>query len=120
MTEFELKELKAKSYQRPEIENGYTNQTLYVNIADPEIAIKPVTEQMKDIFIGGKCFDLWLLWNAVTPQTKWNDPENTVCIASGPMGGTPSYPGSGKSIVTAISPATGSIMDSNVGGYFGP
>ena len=36
------------------------------------------------------------------------------------MGGTPSYPGSGKSIVTAISPLTHTVVDSNVGGYFGP
>ena len=36
------------------------------------------------------------------------------------MGGTPAYPGSGKSIVTALSPLTHSVMDSNVGGYFGP
>ncbi|MBW2175433.1 MAG: aldehyde:ferredoxin oxidoreductase [Deltaproteobacteria bacterium] len=120
MTNFELKELKTLSYQRPEIDKGYANQSLYVNITDPEITIKPVTEQMKEIFIGGKGFDLWLLWHAVTPNTRWNDPENTICIASGPMGGTPAYPGSGKSIVAAISPATGSVMDSNVGGYFGP
>ncbi|MBW2612040.1 MAG: aldehyde:ferredoxin oxidoreductase [Deltaproteobacteria bacterium] len=120
MTNFELKELKTLSYQRPEIDKGYANQSLYVNITDPDIAIKPVTEQMKEIFIGGKGFDLWLLWHAVTPRTRWNDPENTICIASGPMGGTPAYPGSGKSIVAAISPTTGSVMDSNVGGYFGP
>jgi len=36
------------------------------------------------------------------------------------MGGIPLYPGSGKSIVVTISPLTGSVMDSNVGGYFGP
>jgi aldehyde:ferredoxin oxidoreductase len=120
MTAFSLEELKVLNYERPEIDRGYANQTLYVNIGGPDIAIKPVTQEMKDIFIGGKGFDLWLLWQAVTPTTRWNDPENTVCIASGPMGGTPAYPGSGKSIVTAISPATGSVMDSNVGGYFGP
>jgi len=107
-------------YQRPEIDKGYANQTLYIDLSGPEMAIKPVSKSMKDIFIGGKGFDLWLLWQAVTPKTRWNDPENTICIASGPMGGTPSYPGSGKSIVTALSPATGTVMDSNVGGYFGP
>ena len=31
-----------------------------------------------------------------------------------------SYPGSGKSIVTSLSPLTGAVIDSNVGGYFGP
>ena len=69
---------------------------------------------------GEQGFDLWLLWNAVKPTTKWTDPVNAICIASGPMGGTPTYPGSGKSIVATLSPTTGSAMDSNVGGYFGP
>jgi aldehyde:ferredoxin oxidoreductase len=75
---------------------------------------------MKEIFVGGKGFDLWMLWQAVKSTTKWDEPENTICIASGPMGGTPIYPGSGKSIVTSISPTTGTVIDSNVGGYFGP
>ena len=120
MTDFTLEEIKGLSYERPAIDRGYANQTLYVDIGEPDIAVKPLAPPMKDIFIGGKGFDLWLLWHAVTPDTRWNDPENTVCIASGPMGGTPSYPGSGKSIVAAISPVTNSVMDSNVGGYFGP
>ena len=120
MTEIALKEVTTFEYDRRHIEKGYANQTLHVNISDADIAIKPVTEKMKEVFIGGKGFDLWLLWNAVKGTTKWNDPENEVCIASGPLGGTPIFPGSGKSIVTTISPITGSVMDSNVGGYFGP
>ena len=116
----QLKELKTVEYKKPAIEKGYANQTLAVNISDLSVTIKPVDDKMKQTFIGGKGFDLWLMWQAVKGSTRWNDPENTICIASGPMGGTPGYPGSGKSIVTAISPTTGSVMDSNVGGYFGP
>ena len=120
MCAFTLREIKRFDYKRPDIRNGYANQTLDVNLSDLTIDIKPVTEQMKETFIGGKGFDLWLLWNAVQSSTRWNDPENAICIASGPMGGTSVYPGSGKSIVTCISATTGSVMDSNVGGYFGP
>ena len=120
MTEYNLAELTSIEYDRPDIDKGYANQTLHINVSKPDIAIKPVTDQMKEIFIGGKGFNLWLLWQAVTPKTRWNDPENAICIASGPMGGTPAYPGSGKSIVASLSPLTGSVMDSNVGGYFGP
>lgn len=120
MTEFELKAIKTIDYDRPAIEKGYAGQTLCVDISIQDISIKPVTTEMKAVFTGGKGFDLWLLWNAVSGATKWNDPENAICIASGPMGGTPIYPGSGKSIVTTISPLTGSVIDSNVGGYFGP
>ena len=120
MADFKLKEMKTFKYDRPQINKGYANQLLSIDIAEEDISIKRVSEEMKNVFIGGKGFDLWLLWNAVKSDTKWTDPENAICIASGPMGGTPSYPGSGKSIVTAISPTTESVMDSNVGGYFGP
>ena len=60
MTDLETKDIKTFDYERPSIEKGYANQTLYVNISDSEISIKPVTEKMKEVFIGGKDFDLWL------------------------------------------------------------
>jgi len=107
-------------YELGEVEKGYTNRTLYVNLSDNTIASKPVTQQMKNIFTGGKGFGLWLLWNGVTGDTKWNDPENEIVISSGPIGGTTQYPGSGKSLVVSLSPTTHSVIDSNVGGHFGP
>jgi aldehyde:ferredoxin oxidoreductase len=99
---------------------GYTGEILRVDISEPSFRIIPVTEQMKEIFIGGKGFDLLMTWQEVNPKTKWDSPENPICISSGPLGGTTSFPGSGKSIVTTISPTTGSVIDSNVGGHFGP
>jgi aldehyde:ferredoxin oxidoreductase len=120
MSKPEFIEITSLQYDRPEIEKGYANQVLDIDISKAEILTKPVPEQMKNKFVGGKGFDLWLLWQAVTPDTRWSDSENAICIASGPMGGTPSYPGSGKSIVVSLSPLTSSVMDSNVGGYFGP
>ncbi len=120
MAHLEIKTILSTFYQRPQIEKGYANQTLYVELSQPKVTFKPVTEKMKEIFVGGKGFDLWLLWQAVTGSTRWDDPENEICISAGPLGGTPGYPGAGKSIVTTISPTTGSVMDSNVGGYFGP
>ncbi len=116
----ELSAVTTLAYEPPVINKGYANQTLSIHLSENDIQTRAVTERMKQLFVGGKGFDLWLLWQAVASDTRWNDPENAICIASGPMAGTPAYPGSGKSIVTAISPLTGSVMDSNVGGYFGP
>ena len=99
---------------------GYSNQTLYINLSDNSIEARPVTEQMKEIFIGGRGFGLWRLWNAVKGRHQWDDPENEIVISSGPLGGTTYFPGSGKSICVSLSPTTGSVVDSNVGGYFGP
>jgi len=108
------------TYTPSEVVKGYAGQTLYINLDDNTIKAKPVTEQMKEIFIGGRGFGLWHLWNAVTPQTKWDSPENEIIISPGPLSGTTNFPGSGKSLVVTISPTTGSVVDSNVGGYFGP
>ncbi|UCE36392.1 MAG: hypothetical protein JSW00_12815 [Thermoplasmata archaeon] len=109
-------------YEQRDLDKGYNNRTLYVNVSEMKILEKPVSDQMKEIFVGGKGFDLWLLWNGLPwdRAIKWDDPENEICIACGPLGGTTIYPGSGKSIAVTISPLTGSIIDSNVGGYFGP
>jgi len=107
-------------YEPRPVDKGYAGQTLYVNVSDNTIAARPVDDRMRHTFTGGRGFDLWLLWNAVTGKTKWDSPENEVVISSGPMGGTTQYPGTGKSIAAAISPLTGTVVDSNVGGYFGP
>ncbi|HEX3048208.1 MAG TPA: aldehyde ferredoxin oxidoreductase C-terminal domain-containing protein [Bacillota bacterium] len=107
-------------YKQGRIEKGYAGRTLYINVGTNTIQEKPVTELMKEKFIGGKGFGLWYLWNAVKPTTKWNDPENEIVISSGPLGGITQYPGAGKSLVVTLSPLTGMAMDSNVGGHFGP
>jgi aldehyde:ferredoxin oxidoreductase len=108
------------TYKPQPLARGYTGQTLYVNVGTGKIESRPVTQQMKDVFIGGKGFGLWRLWNAVRPETRWDDAENEIVVSSGPVGGTTAYPGSGKSIVVSLSPLTGNVIDSNVGGYFGP
>ncbi len=110
------------AYEAGQISRGYNMRTLYVNVGTGRIESRPVSEEMREIFIGGKGFDLRLLWNALPwdRTIAWDDPLNEICIACGPLGGNTFYPGSGKSIALSISPLTGSVVDSNVGGYFGP
>ncbi len=107
-------------YEPARVERGYSGETLYVNVGTGAIERRPVTQEMKDKFIGGRGFGLWRLWNAVTEKTKWDDPENEIVIGAGPIGGITTYAGAGKSIVVSLSPTTGNVIDSNVGGYFGP
>ena len=120
----ELKEgrkiLKKLDYQHKELLRGYTDKILYINVGTHEIKEKAVPPQMKEKFIGGKGYGLRLLWDATKPDTRWNDPENEIIISSGPVGGITQYSGAGKSLLVGISPQTDSVMDSNVGGFFGP
>jgi len=112
--------LKEWKYELRPIEKGYNDRTLYINVGSNEIKEKPVPQEMKEKFIGGKGYGLRLLWDGTTPETKWNDPENEIIIAGGPICGITQYSGTGKAIVVSVSPQTDSIMDSNVGGHFGP
>lgn len=111
---------KEYRYTWAPIQKGYNNRTLYVNVGDQRIEEKPVSQQMKDKFIGGKGFGLRLLWDGTKPDTRWNDPENEIVISGGPVCGITQYSGTGKSLLVTISPQTDSVMDSNVGGFFGP
>ena len=107
-------------FEVKELQKGYADRTLRIDLDKNEIEIQPVTQQMKDLWVGGKGFDLWLMLQEINKETKWDSHENAICFSSGPLGGTTSFPGSGKTLVTAVSPLTHSIMDCNVGGYFGP
>jgi len=112
--------LKEWKYNWTPLDRGYTDKILYLNLSENEIREKDVDPMMKEKFIGGRGYGLKLLWDATKPDTKWNDPENEINIASGPIGGITQYSGTGKSICVSISPQTDIPIDSNVGGFFGP
>mgnify|MGYP005841096451 FL=1 len=116
----QFKVVKETTIAPKAVHRGYAMRTLYINVGTGEIKEKPVSEDMKKRFTGGKGFGLKLLWDAVKPDTRWNDPENEINIAMGPVCGNTNYPGSGKSLVVSLSPTTGVPIDSNVGGFFGP
>ncbi len=112
--------IKEYPYKETKIYRGYNDRTLYVNVGDAKVEEKPVTKLLKEKFIGGKGFGLKFLWDATKPDTKWDDPENEIVISPGPIGGITQYAGAGKSLVVTISPTTDMVIDSNVGGFFGP
>jgi len=109
-----------QAFEAAPVNRGYAGRTLYVDLSDGTIASRPVTQEMKDRFIGGRGFGLWRLWNAVDGETTWDDPRNEIVVGAGPIGGVTTYAGAGKSLVVSLSPTTGSVVDSNVGGYVGP
>jgi aldehyde:ferredoxin oxidoreductase len=112
--------LKEVDYTVTPLDKGYTDKVLHINLATLDHTIKEVPALMKEKFIGGRGYGLKLLWDATTPTTKWDDPENEVVISPGPIAGITQYSGTGKSICVSISPQTDIPIDSNVGGFFGP
>ncbi|HPV87788.1 MAG TPA: aldehyde ferredoxin oxidoreductase C-terminal domain-containing protein [Bacteroidales bacterium] len=107
-------------YNWKPIDKGYTDQSLYVNLDTLSVEVRSVDPLVKEKFVGGKGYGLRMLWDAVTPQTTWRDPENEIVISGGPVCGITQYSGAGKSICVGLSPLTERVVDSNVGGHFGP
>lgn len=123
----EIKEMKdartlltAFNYEPAPVERGYTDRSLHIRLGENWVEVREIPALVREKFIGGKGYGLKLLWDAVKPSTRWNDPENAIIVAGGPVCGITQYPGSGKSLVCTISPMTDMPIDSNVGGYFGP
>jgi aldehyde:ferredoxin oxidoreductase len=112
--------LFSTQYQPASINKGYTDKVLYLNLSSNEISIKDVLVKVKEALTGGRGYGLWYLWQAVKPETKWDDPENELVFCTGPICGITQYSGCGKSHVVSISPETGSANDNNAGGYFAP
>ncbi|MCK4614087.1 MAG: aldehyde:ferredoxin oxidoreductase, partial [Thermoplasmata archaeon] len=108
------------TYEKREVERGYAGRTLYVNLSTNEIKEMPVTEDMKKKFTGGRGFGLKLLWDSISPTTRWDSEENELVLTSGPMNGITQYSGFGKCLSLTVSPSTDIICDSNAGGYFAP
>jgi aldehyde:ferredoxin oxidoreductase len=99
---------------------GYTNRMLFVDLDKMTVTEETIADRTRELFVGGRGYGLYYLWKAVTPQTRWNDPENAIIISPGPLAGNTQYAGSGKSLVVTLSPLTDIPIDCNVGGYFGP
>lgn len=125
--QWDIEKLKAShkvlaeyKYEKRPIDKGYAGRILYINLSTKEIREIPLTDDIKQKFTGGKGFGLKMTWDNAGPETKWNDPENVLCMNSAPMNGVTQYSGMGKCLSTAISPSTGIICDSNAGGYFAP
>jgi aldehyde:ferredoxin oxidoreductase len=107
------------NYSKGSIQRGYTNQLLSVDLTSGSITVSGIQEKVRDYFLGGRSLALYLLSQAVGPDTKATDPENPLILANGPLGGIPSFPGTAKAMAVSLSPLTGIAGVSNFGGYFG-
>ncbi|HDM77628.1 MAG TPA: aldehyde:ferredoxin oxidoreductase [Deltaproteobacteria bacterium] len=112
--------IRQLQYEPAEVKHGYTDTILRVDLSTKKINLTKLSPEFRDKYIGGRGYALKLIWDETTALTRYDSPENILVMASGPLGNEPGFPGTGKFVVGTISPLTGTFIDSNVGGHFGP
>lgn len=98
---------------------GWTGTILRVDLTTGEITREESSEKMRHDYIGGRGMNSRILYNEVKPGTDPLGPGNRLIWGNSPLTGT-GLVTSGRIHVTAKSPLTGILGDSNAGGHFGP
>ncbi|MHB9094436.1 MAG: aldehyde ferredoxin oxidoreductase family protein, partial [Eubacteriales bacterium] len=97
---------------------GWTGKILRVNLTNQKVSIEYPEPDRYHKFLGGRGLGCDLLWREVSPETDPLSPGNKLIFMTGPLTGT-KVPTSGRFTVTAKSPLTGTVFDSNSGGIWG-
>jgi aldehyde:ferredoxin oxidoreductase len=91
----------------------------YINLSTGEIKTAPIPIEMRELYLGGRGLDVYLLYNHLPPGVDPLGPDNVLTVGIGLLVGTLAS-ASARTHIGAKSPLTGLIGSSNVGGFFGP
>jgi aldehyde:ferredoxin oxidoreductase len=92
---------------------------LWVSLTKQTIKKQDLAPNLLAQFLGGRGLGVKLVYDHVSPTTSPLAPENLLVFTIGPLTAT-SVPTAGRFAVVTKSPLTGTILDSNCGGHFGP
>ncbi len=98
--------------------NGVYGRYLDVDLTSGTVRDREIPSRWYEVHLGGRGIAARLLFDLVPPGTEALSPGNVLVWATGPFQGT-GLAGAGRHVVMAVSPKTGSIADSYVGGYVG-
>lgn len=99
--------------------NSYGGSVLWVDLTEGTIHRQLTEDDLARAFLGGRGLNVKRLWDEVPAHTDGLSPGNTLLFGVGPLVGT-TFPGGARFNITAMSPQTGILGDSNAGGFFGP
>ena len=88
-----------------------------VDLTKEKIIITETPDSLKKKFLGGRGLNSYYLYNMIQPGIDSLSPENVLIFGTGLLTGTLA-PNSSRFNVSAKSPETGILGDSNCGGYF--
>ncbi|MGD9099833.1 MAG: aldehyde ferredoxin oxidoreductase N-terminal domain-containing protein, partial [Anaerolineae bacterium] len=91
----------------------------YINLSTGEVKTAPIPIEMRELYLGGRGLDMYLLYNHLQPGVDPLGPDNVLTVGIGLLVGTLAS-ASARTHIGAKSPLTGLIGSSNIGGFFGP
>lgn len=96
---------------------GYAGRILRINLTKNQTKVQHTEKRLITKFLGGRGFNSKRLYDEVTKDVDPLSPQNKLIFATGPLVGT-AFPLGARFNVTAKSPLTGILGDSNAGGHF--
>lgn len=96
---------------------GYQGKILHVDLSSGRITVEEPDEMFYRKYIGGSAMGTYYVLKNTPPGADPLGPENTLCVMVGPATGT-GIAGQSRVTVTAKSPLTGLIGDSQGGGFW--
>jgi aldehyde:ferredoxin oxidoreductase len=96
---------------------GYAGKILHVDLSNGQTTIEQPTEEFYKTYLGGSAMGTYYLFKQTPARADPLSPENTLAFMLSPTTGV-SISGQSRMNVTAKSPETGLIGDSQVGGFF--
>jgi aldehyde:ferredoxin oxidoreductase len=96
---------------------GYAGKILRIDLTKNEVKIQPTEKSLIAEFLGGRGFNSKRLYDEIPKGVDPFSPQNKLMFATGPLVGT-AFPLGARFNVSAKSPLTGILGDSNAGGHF--
>jgi len=90
-----------------------------IDLSKQKIKVVEVPKVLRRNFLGGRGLNTYLLYKLLEPKVDPLSPKNILILSAGFLTGTLA-PNSSRFNVSAKSPESGILGDSNCGGFFGP
>ncbi len=97
---------------------GYMGKVLRVDLTGGTVHAESLEQEPIDQYLGGTGFGAEYLYREVPPGVAWDDPENRIIMASGPVGGT-QLSGAGAFALVTKGPMTNLAITSQAIGFWG-
>ena len=97
----------------------HNGKVAFIDLSSGKTETKPVPERLRELYLGGRGLDIYLLYNHLKPGSNPLGPRNVMTVSAGVLTGTLAS-ASARCHVAARSPLTGFLGSSNMGGFFAP